>query len=147
MRAKRAHFPGLTERERRREKEENQRLPPKIYGVTLVGFHLAKNESSSHRRGVRVDTWKEEFCRRSKRGDFGKSKLSGLGGFLPMYHSPDVRNSSYLVLLSIFGPGKEGFSFKDLFGEEKLDFWVLLDVSLHRRSVCLGEGVNLLRED
>ena len=52
-----------------------------------------------------------------------------------------------------------GFSFKGLFGEEKLDFWVMLDVSSPRRrhesshgrldlclgkgKVCLGEGVCL----
>ena len=41
----------------------------------------------------------------------------------------EVRDFSYLGLLSIFGPGKEGFSFKGLFGEEKLGFRVLLDVS------------------
>ena len=34
----------------------------------------------------------------------------------------EVGDSSYLGLFSIFGPGKEGFSFKGLFGEEKLDF-------------------------
>ena len=44
----------------------------------------------------------------------------------------EVRDFSYLVLLSISGPGKEGFSFKDLFSEEKLDFRVLLDVSSPR---------------
>ena len=70
-----------------REKGE-PRLPPKIYGVPLVGFRRAKNESSSHRRRVRVGTWKEGFLRRSKMGDFGKLKLSGLGGFLPVYHAP-----------------------------------------------------------
>ena len=64
------------------------RLPLKIYGVSLVDFHWAKNESSSHRRGVRVGTRKEGFHRRSKRGDFEKSKLSGLGGFLPLCHAP-----------------------------------------------------------
>ena len=61
----------------------------------------------------------------------------------------EVRYSSYLGLLFIFGPGKEGFSFNGLFGEEKLDFRVMLDVSSprrmcessHRRLVlCLGEG-------
>ena len=46
----------------------------------------------------------------------------------------EVRDSSYLSLLSIFRPGKEGFSFKGLFGEEKLDFWVMLDVSSPRRT-------------
>ena len=60
----------------------------------------------------------------------------------------EVRNFSYLGLLSIFGSEKEGFSFKGLFGEEKLDFRVLLDASSPRRtSVLLGEGVNILKED
>ena len=54
IRAKRAHFPCLIEGERRKEKEERQRLPPKIYGVPLVDFRRAKNESSSHQRGVHV---------------------------------------------------------------------------------------------
>ena len=64
----------------------------------------------------------------------------------------DVRDSSYLGLLSIFRLGKKGFSFKGLFGEEKLGFRVLLDVSLprlrcessHGRMVLrIGEGVRL----
>ena len=67
---------------------ESQRIPPKIYGFPLVGFRLAKNKSSSHRRGVLMGNWKEGFLRRTKRGDFGKSKLSDLGGFLLMYHTP-----------------------------------------------------------
>ena len=87
IRAKRAHFPSLIERERIREKNEIQRFPSKIYGVPLVSFRRAKSESSLHPRGVCVGTWKEGFHRRSKRGYFGKSKLSGLGGFLPMYHA------------------------------------------------------------
>ena len=45
----------------------------------------------------------------------------------------EVMDSSYLGLLSIFGSGKEGFSFKGLFGEEKRDFRVLLDVSSPRQ--------------
>ena len=44
----------------------------------------------------------------------------------------EVRDSSYLGLLSIFRPGKEGFSFKGLFGREKLVFGILLDVSSPR---------------
>ena len=52
-----------------------------------------------------------------------------------MYTLKKVRDSSYLGLLFIFGPGKEGFSFKGLFGEEKLDFQVFL------------EGMNLLMGD
>ena len=57
----------------------------------------------------------------------------------------EVRASSYLGLLSIFGPGKVEFLFKGLFGEEKLDFRVMLDVySPRRASVCLGKGVNMV---
>ena len=46
IRERRAQFPGLTEREKRRENEESQRLPSKIYRVLLVGFRRAKNKSS-----------------------------------------------------------------------------------------------------
>ena len=35
-----------------------------------------------------MGTWKEGFHQRPKRGDFGKSKLSGLRRFLPAYHAP-----------------------------------------------------------
>ena len=35
-----------------------------------------------------MSTRKERFRRSSKKGDFGNSRLSGLGGFLPMYHAP-----------------------------------------------------------
>ena len=54
----------------------------------MVSFRRAKNESLSHRQEVHVGTWKEGFRQRSKRGDFGKSKLLGLGGFLPVYQTP-----------------------------------------------------------
>ena len=60
----------------------------------------------------------------------------------------EVRDYFYLGLLSIFGLGKEVFWFKGQFGEEKLNFRVLLDVSSARQtSVQLGEGINLLRKD
>ena len=45
----------------------------------------------------------------------------------------EVKDPSYLGLLSIFGLGKKGFSFNGLFGEEKLGFRVLLDFSSPRR--------------
>ena len=45
----------------------------------------------------------------------------------------EVRDSFYLGLLSILRPRKEGFSFKGLFDQEKLDFQVQLNVSLPRR--------------
>ena len=44
-------------------------------------------------------------------------------------------DSSYLGLLSFFGLGKEGFLVKGLFGNEKLDFWIMLDVSSPRRTI------------
>ena len=88
IREKRAHFLVLDhEREEKKERRE-LRLPPTINGVPLVGFHRAKNESSSHRQGVRMSTRKEGFHQSSKRGDFGNSSLSSLRGFLPMYHAP-----------------------------------------------------------
>ena len=61
----------------------------------------------------------------------------------------EVRDSSYLGLLSIFGLGKEGFSVKGLFGEEKkLDFLVLHSVSSPRKTeVRLGEGENIYTKD
>ena len=46
----------------------------------------------------------------------------------------EVRDSSYLSLHSIFGLGKKGFMFKGLFGEEKLNFQVMLNVSLPRQT-------------
>ena len=46
----------------------------------------------------------------------------------------EVRDSSYLGLLSIFGPGKEGFSLRVyLAKKKKWGFQVLLDVSSPRR--------------
>ena len=64
-----------------KEKEHSNLLSP-ILGVSFVGIHQAKSESSSTRRGLRVSTKKEGFHRRSKGGDFGKSKFSGLGDVL-----------------------------------------------------------------
>ena len=49
IREKKIPFPGFGhEKEEKRERGE-PRLPPTIYGVPLVGFHQAKNESSSLR--------------------------------------------------------------------------------------------------
>ena len=118
-------FLVLIEREREREEKRERgelRLPPKIYGVLLVDFRLANNEILSHRRGVREGTLKEGFIQRSKRGDFKKSKLSVLGGFLPVYHSPRGKVFFFSWLTFHLWVEKRGFSFKGLFGEEKLDF-------------------------
>ena len=57
----------------------------------------------------------------------------------------EVSASSYLGLLFIFGSGKEGFSFKGLFGEEKRGFRVLLDVSSLRRRCGSSHGSLILR--
>ena len=57
----------------------------------------------------------------------------------------EVGDSSYLGLLSIFGPGKEGFSFKGMFSKEKLDFRVLFDVSLPRQRHESSHGRLVLR--
>ena len=65
IKAKRAHFTSLIERERRREKEESQLFPSKIYRVPLVDFRQTKNKSSSHRRGV---PGKRDFAE-NKRGE------------------------------------------------------------------------------
>ena len=84
MRAKKSPIPiSSREREKMRAK-----LPSKVYGVPWVSLHRAKNKSSLHRREVCMGTLKEGFRQRSKRGDFGKSKLSGLRGLLPLYHIP-----------------------------------------------------------
>ena len=61
---------------------EFPRLLSSTYGVPLVGIHQAKNESASTQRGLRVDTKREGFHRRSKGRGFGKSNFSGLEGVL-----------------------------------------------------------------
>ena len=50
-------------REKGREKKELSRLLSSIYGVPSVGIYRAKNESSSTRRGLRVDTESTGFHR------------------------------------------------------------------------------------
>ena len=56
LRAKRAHFLWFDqERGEKRERGESS-LPPKIYGVPLVGFCRAKNESSARQREVCMST-------------------------------------------------------------------------------------------
>ena len=76
---------GVVESKRqqiRRERKEHSNLLSPILEVLFVGIHRAKSESSSTRRGLRVGTKKEGFHRRSRGGDFGKSKFSGLGDVL-----------------------------------------------------------------
>ena len=57
-----------TRESERREKEESQELPSKIYEVPPVEVCRAKNESSSHQRGLRVGTENAGFHQGFKRG-------------------------------------------------------------------------------
>ena len=55
-------------------------------------------------------------------GDIGKSKLSGLGGFLPVYHAPGKRFFLPWLTFHLWA-GEIDFLVKGLFGKEKkLDF-------------------------
>ena len=78
----------FTRESERREKEEIQELPSKMYRVPSVEVHRAKNESSSHRQGLRMGTENTGFRRGSKRGvqeikGFGFKKCpQGFLGFL-----------------------------------------------------------------
>ena len=61
----------------RKEKKESQDLPSKIYGVSSIEVRRAKNESSSHRRGLRVGTENARFFE-DPNNEFVKSKVSSL---------------------------------------------------------------------
>ena len=68
-----------------------------------------------------------------QQGRFREIEVVGFKRLLPRVSTlQEVRDSSHLGLHSIFRPRKEGFSFKGLFGEEKLGFRVLLNVSSPR---------------
>ena len=65
-----------------------------------------------------------------------------------MYHASRGKGFFLPWLTFHLWAGKRGFFIKGLFGEAKLDFRVMFDISSPRRtSVRLGEGVNLLKED
>ena len=87
-----------------------------------------------------MGTWKEGFHRRSKGGDFGKSKLLSLGGFLLVYHAQICKGFFLPWLTFRLWAKKIGFSVKALFGEEKLDFWVMFDVSSPKRRCESSQG-------
>ena len=68
-----------------REKGEEKELPSaSLFNPqsSAIGIRRDKSESSSTRRVLHMGTKKKGFHRRSKGGDFGKSKFSGLGGVL-----------------------------------------------------------------
>ena len=66
-------------REESREKDESQWLFFAIYGVPLVRIRRAKNESSSHRRGLRVGTKKCRISPRIQEKNLGEIEVLGLG--------------------------------------------------------------------
>ena len=74
----------MGEREKGEKRKENPNFLLTIQGVSSVGIRRAKSQSSSTRRGPCVHTKKEGFHRKSKGGDLEKSRISGLGGFLPV---------------------------------------------------------------
>ena len=83
----------------------SQRLLSSIYGVLSVRIRLAKSESSSTRRGLRVGTKKNGFHQRSKGGDFGKSKFSCLEGVLETpFDSTMLKEVEILPTLVYFHP-------------------------------------------
>ena len=130
IREKEPIFPGLTEREKRREpKDSFQDLRSSI-------GQFSSGQERKFIASTRVHKIRERRFREIK--VFGLRKLPARVSTLQ-----GVRDSSYLGLLSIFRPGKEGFSFKGVFGKEKLGFQVLPDVSSPRQT----KGVNLLKED
>ena len=74
-------------------------------------------------------------------GDFGKSKLSGLEGFLPVYHAPKGKGFFLPWLTFHLCAEKIEFFVKGLFSEKN---WIF---GLCSMFLLLGEGVNLHRED
>ena len=61
--------------------------------------------------------------------------MLGLGGFLPMYHTPRGKGFFLPLLTFHLWTRERGFFIEGLFGEEKLNFRVLFDVALPRRTV------------
>ena len=64
-------------REGMRERKRSPRLLSSILGVSLIGIRRVKSLSLSIRRGLCMCTKKKGLHRRSKGGDFGKSRISG----------------------------------------------------------------------
>ena len=106
IRAKRAHFLVLIVRERRREKEVSQGFLPRS---TEFRWSVFIEPRTKVHRVVHVSTKKEGFRRSSKKGDFGNSRLSGLGGFLPVYHAPRGKRFFLPWLTFHFWARKSGF--------------------------------------
>ena len=120
-----AHFPGLTERVR-----EERKMRAKSFLLRSIEYFrlvFVRLRTKVHRidKGYEWVPRKKYFSEDPGKEFreievFGFRKLPTLVSTLQ-----DAKDSSYLGLHSIFGPGKEGFSFKGLFGKEKLGFRVL----------------------
>ena len=52
-----------------------------------------------------------------------------------MYHTPRGKGFFLILLTFHLGAKERGFFIEGLFGEEKLDFRVMFDISLPRRTV------------
>ena len=94
--------------------------------VRLKHKFIASTRSTCGYKKHGISPWIQE--RSSKIKGYGFRKLPTRASKLQ-----EVRDSSHLGLLSIFCPGKEGFSFKGLFGEENWVFGFFL------MFLCLGE--------
>ena len=112
IRARGGHFPGFGRERERREEDETQELPSKVYRVPLVYFRRAKNKISSYRRGT-CGYLKRRISSKIKERRFREIEVVGFRR-LPTHVSTlqEVKDSSYLGLLSIIGPGKWGSLFK-----------------------------------
>ena len=88
-----------------------------------------------------MGTWKNGFRRSSKRGDFGKSKLSGLGGFLLVFHAP--RGKGFFIPWLTFHLWAEKRGFLRLRACLVKKNWIFGFCAMFLR---LGEGVNLPME-
>ena len=93
----------MRERERKKKKEKSKLLSL-IYGVSSIRIRRAKSESSSTRRGLRVGIKKERFHRRSKGGDFRKSKFSGLGGVFETFFGSTMLQEIEILHTLVYFP-------------------------------------------
>ena len=82
-------------------------------------------------------------------GYLGISKLSGLGGFLPLYHTPKGKGFFLSWLTFHLWAGKRGFFWLRACLMKKICIFQVLDYvsSPRRTSVSLGEGENLHTKD
>ena len=85
------------------------RLPPKIYRVLLVSFRRAKNESSSHRRGVCLGYPERGILSKIQEGRFRGIVIVGFRRLPTMYHAPRGKGFFLPWLTFHLWAGKKGF--------------------------------------